>query len=253
MAKRRGRPPKRRPPQYSLGKANPLPGPLWNLWLQHVLLKGPTWLHVALLLTHVLCCRITEILKLRKCDIDFKRGSVWVAALKNGRAMVKHVLKPAMAKLRHLRDHGVAKMRTQKKGMMGTVREMDRWKFPVEQDSYLFPAIRSDCHTRHINKNTVCRAISRIRSSFDPPKSLFVQPKSIRSHSGRHRMVNDMKRCGVPDGTAMHFARIVDRRTFLGYGALDDTQAGQMLGNNSKLNKTMSEIYGRVPSKKKRR
>ena len=178
---------------------------------------------------------------------------MWVAALKKGRAMAKPVLKPAMAKLRHLRDHGVGKMRTQKKGMMGTVRQMDRWRFPVEKDGYLFPAIRSDCHTRYINKNTVCRAISRIRSSFEPPKNLFVQPKTIRSHSGRHRMVNDLKRCGVADGTAMHFARIVGRRTFLGYGALDDTQAGQMLGNNAKLNKTMSEIYGKGPSKKKRR
>ncbi len=128
--------------------------------------------------------------------------------------MVKHVLKPAMVKLRRLRDVGVAKVRTRNKGLMGMVRETDRWKFPSEEDKYLFPAIRSDCHTKHVNKDTVCRAISRIRSSFEPPKNLYVQKGTIRSHSGRHRMVNDLKRCGVADGTAMHFARIVDRRTF---------------------------------------
>ena len=212
MARRgRGRPRKRRPPQYSLGKASSLPGPLWELWLKHVLAMGPTWLYVSLLLTHMLCCRITEILKLRRRDINFKRGTIFVAPLKKGPAMTKHVMKPAMAKLRSLRDKGVAKVRSRNKGMWGMVKEMDRWKFPSDPDDFLFPASRNDCHTRHANKNTVCKAIARIRDSFDPP--VPVQTQTIRSHSGRQRFVNDMKRCGVADGTAMHFARIVDRRT----------------------------------------
>lgn len=281
MARGRGRPRKRRPPQYSLGKACSLPGPLWELWLKHVLASGPTWLYVSLLLTHVLCCRITEILKLKRKDINFKRGTVFVAPLKKGPAVTKYVMKAAMSKLRSLRDRGVAKVRSRKKGMWGMVKETDRWKFPVEQDDFLFPASRSDCHTKHTNKNTVCKAIARIRDSFDPPK-VPVRTQSIRSHSGRQRMVNDMKRCGVADGTAMHFARIVDRRTgdsekqstetccttdavvmclgglttnlsrtFLGYGALDDVQTGQILGSNVKLSKTMNEIYG-PPMKKKK-
>lgn len=211
MARKRGRPPKRRPPKYRLGKACALPGPLWDLWLKHVLDKGPTWLYVCLLLTHVLCCRVTEVLRLRKRDINFKRSTVFVGPLKKGRPMVKHVMKPAMAKLRSLRDQGVARRRTKNKGMWGAIKEMDRWQIPVHADDFLFPSSRSDCETPHMNKNTVCKAIDRIRSSFDPP--MTIQTKTIRSHSGRHRMVNDLKRCGVPEGTAMHFARIVDRRT----------------------------------------
>ena len=62
-------------------------------------------------------------------------------------------------------------------------------------------------------------------------------------------MVNDMKRCEVPDLTAMHFARIVDRRTYLGYGQLDDLQAGSQLAKNKKLNQALSQLY---QTKKKR-
>ena len=40
-------------------------------------------------------------------------------------------------------------------------------------------------------------------------------------------------------------------RTFLGYGALDDTQTGQALESNTKLSKTMAEMYG--PPLKKRK
>ena len=213
MARRRGRPPKRRPPQFRLGKANPLAGPLWELWVRHVLNTGPTWVYVALLLTHILCCRITEILKLRLGDFNFKRGTVFVGPLKKGPGMTKHVMKAAMGKLRQLRDRGVGKMRERNKGMWGKVREMDRWRFPTETDGFLFPAGRCDSHTKHTNKNTVCKAVGRIRTSFEAPKHLWVQNKTIRTHSGRHRMVNGMKRCGVADGTAMHYARIVDRRT----------------------------------------
>lgn len=36
-----GRPRKRRPAQYSLGKASALPPPLWELWLKHILAMGP--------------------------------------------------------------------------------------------------------------------------------------------------------------------------------------------------------------------
>ena len=211
MARKRGRPRKRRAPQYRLGKACALAGPLWEKWLQHILTTGPTWVYVAVLLTHVLCCRISEVLKLKRGDVDFKGGTVYVAPLKRGHAVTKHVMKAAMNKLRTLRDKGVGKMRQRNKGMWGTVREMDRWKFPKALDDYLFPASRSDSHTRHMNKDTACRAVSRIRKSFNPPG--HVETKSIRTHSGRHRMVNDLKRCGVADGSAMHFARIVDRRT----------------------------------------
>ena len=40
-------------PVSALGSADPLMGPLWKMWLDHVLEVGPTWLYVVLMLTHV--------------------------------------------------------------------------------------------------------------------------------------------------------------------------------------------------------
>ena len=164
-------------------------------------------------MTHMLCCRITEILKLRRADIDFKKGAVFVASLKKGPAIIKHIMKPAMKKLRDLRAKGVGRTRTRNMGMWGRQRFQDTWSFPEEGGSYLLPSLRADAHKRHINKDTVCKAVSRLRDSFQVPKSYHIQTTSIRSHSGRHRMVNDMRCCGVPDATATHYARIKDQRT----------------------------------------
>ena len=64
------------------GPAASLPGKLWAAWTQHLLATGPTWVWVAVVLTHILCCRITEVLSLRKRDFDFKKRCVTVRALK---------------------------------------------------------------------------------------------------------------------------------------------------------------------------
>ena len=191
-----------------------MPGPLWNLWLAHVLREGPTWLHVALMLTHMLCLRITEVLRLRARDFNFKTQCVFIAPLKRGTAAWKHLLKPALAKLRLLKAHGVNRKRSRSKGMWGRVTFQDKWVFPREPDQLLFPALRADCNTKHINKDTACKAVSRLRATFSiPPKvSVAIVTQNIRTHSGRHRMVNDMKRCDVAEATAMQYARIVDRR-----------------------------------------
>ena len=149
MPRKRGRPPKRRAPKYRLGKAAAMPGPLWNLWLVHVLREGPTWLHVALMLTHMLCLRITEVLRLRARDFNFKTQCVFIAPLKRGTAAWKHLLKPALAKLRLLKAHGVNRKRSRSKGMWGRVTFQDKWVFPREPDQLLFPALRADCNTKH--------------------------------------------------------------------------------------------------------
>ena len=201
-------------------------------------------------MTHMCCCRISEILKLKRRDIDFRLGTVYVAPMKKGPAVVKHILKPAMMKLRALRDRGASKQRSRCMGMWGVQSFKDCWRFPKDSNAYLFPSLRAHAGSPRITKDTVCRAISRLRQSFDPPKNVQAFPKqAVRSHSGRHRMVNDMKRCEVPDLTAMHFARIVDRGTYLGYGQLDDLQAGSQLAKNKKLNQALSQLY---QTKKKR-
>ena len=60
MPRRPGRPRKKKSSKKRLGKATPLPGDLWCQWLQHVLDNGQTWRYVALLLSHLLCLRITK-------------------------------------------------------------------------------------------------------------------------------------------------------------------------------------------------
>lgn len=64
------------------GQAASLPGKLWSAWTKHLLSTGPTWIFVAISLTHILCCRITEVLWLRKQDFDFKQLFVTIRALK---------------------------------------------------------------------------------------------------------------------------------------------------------------------------
>ena len=64
-----------------LGQASSLPGPLWNAWRKHVL-EHSSWLYVAVTLTHMLCCRITEVLLLQRRHFDFKRKHVTIPKLK---------------------------------------------------------------------------------------------------------------------------------------------------------------------------
>ena len=65
-----------------LGQAEALHGPLWNQWRQHVLKTGPTWLFVVISLAHMLCCRVTEILKLTGDDFSFRHRFVRIKPLK---------------------------------------------------------------------------------------------------------------------------------------------------------------------------
>ena len=58
-------------PANLLGQASTLPGSTWNKWRKHVLNVGPTWLFVAVTLTHCLRCRISEVLALKSEDFNF--------------------------------------------------------------------------------------------------------------------------------------------------------------------------------------
>ena len=120
-----------------------------------------------------------------------------------GTAAWKHVLKPALAKLRLLKAHGVNKKRSRSKGMWGRVTFQDKWAFPREPDQLLFPALRADCNTKHVNNDTACKAVSRLRAAFSiPPKvSVAKHPDSLwpASHGERHEAM----RCCGSDGNAV--------------------------------------------------
>ena len=65
-----------------LGQATSLPGPLWNAYRKHVLAHS-SWLYVLVTLTHALCLKVTETLKLRRSDFDFKKKHVTIQMLLN--------------------------------------------------------------------------------------------------------------------------------------------------------------------------
>ena len=65
-----------------LGQAAVLSGKMWAQWANHILKSSTTWLYVAIFLTHALCARITEVLKLKGADFNWAGKTVTVAALK---------------------------------------------------------------------------------------------------------------------------------------------------------------------------
>ena len=73
--------------------------------------------------------------------------------------------------------------------------------------------MRSDSADIHRNKDTACKAVSRLRATFEPGPGHYINTGLIRTHSGRHRMINDCKHAGLADDISMHFARITDKRT----------------------------------------
>jgi len=54
-----------------LGQAAVLPGKMWTQWRNHILKTFATWLYVVVTLTHALCARVSEVLKLRASDLHW--------------------------------------------------------------------------------------------------------------------------------------------------------------------------------------
>ena len=65
-----------------LGQAAMLTGKMWTQWRNHILKTSSTWLFVAITLSHALCARITEVLKLKGSDFHWAAKTVTIAALK---------------------------------------------------------------------------------------------------------------------------------------------------------------------------
>lgn len=104
--------------------------------------------------------------------------------------------------------------------MHGTQAINDMWNWPDAPEHYLFPARRRDNKLRRLTKDTVASAIRRARKTFRVPHIPEVQPGRIRSHSGRHRCINDMKQHNVEQEVGKKYARISDETVYDGYGKL---------------------------------
>ena len=141
------------------GQADPLLGNNWRAWCQHTLSVGPTWVHVACQLAHLLCSRISEILALKASDFDFAAKKVTIKAMKRHLEVKKPMSNAAFKVLTSLREEGCSERRSRAWGSRGLVTYTDAWKWPSEAEmvdgeggqeldgkcgGYLFPATRSD-------------------------------------------------------------------------------------------------------------
>ena len=169
--------------------------------------KGPTWLYVALTCSHLLCCRITEVLRLKAKDFGFEHKVVAISSLKGQAAITKTMSCAAFSTFNRFKDEGISVQRVRGIGCRGRMNVGDKWEWPLEQDGLLFPADRSDSKTAERNKDTVSKAIARSRKSFNAPAGCPVlKVAQIRSHSGRHRAINDMKQHEVNKEVGKTFA-----------------------------------------------
>lgn len=223
----------------SIGKAAVLPGHLWRHWLEHVLQNGRCWLYAGLLISHLLRLRITECMRLTCEDFSFKTSTVYIAPLKRQNGMRKPMLPSVKRILLELKKKGVSRRRSENKGSRGKVTWWDKWKWPAK--GKLFPAQRDDCHTSTRNKDTVAKAISRLRKTFEQPVD-----RTIRSHSGRHTMINTLKATGIPDEVGMFYARISDKQTYAGYGSFTSTQATEFIKKSKTLRKSLVTVYSKT-------
>ena len=149
------------------------------------------------------------------------------------------LLTAVLPALRRLRSKGKSCRRTRKCGARRAESFKDTWKWP-SGNGFLFP---NRTGKGHVTKDIVCHAIIKARKNFSPPKAQMLNPTRVRSHSGRHRMINDLKTSGVPSDAAMVFARIKHKKTFDKYGQMDQEQSGQVLNRNGQLKRTLKALY----------
>ena len=136
------------------GQADCLTGSAWSAWMLHVSRVGPSWLFVLFTLCHLLCCRVTEALKLQLQDIDFENKRVKVKALKR-RADIMKPISPTLQKFleKWQQDGGQTFTYTRKWGKQGLRTYRDTWSFPTEPGQYFFPPKRSDNEMGRMNKD----------------------------------------------------------------------------------------------------
>ena len=96
-----------------------------------------------------------------------------------------------------------------------------------------------------MNKDTCVKAIVRARKTFGAPNDVAAafDQRAIKSHSGRHRMVNDLKAVSVDEAIGMMFGRLRDEESYDHYGKVTCEQAGQVLDANWALTRVLHALY----------
>jgi integrase len=194
-------------------------------------------------LGHLLCLRVTEILNLRPEDFNLEVGTVRVQALKRQKTTDKVMGEAAVNFVRKLMDEGFSVRRVKHTGMRGRREMLDAWYWPDKPEHYLFPASRRDSSRVNRGKDVVAKAIRNARRSFRIPHIPEVNPTRIRSHSGRHRCINDMKHHNVDKEVGKKYARISDDGVYQNYGKLSAQQAGKKLKLNQELQTFWKNMY----------
>ncbi len=198
---------RRRKTKKSRGLAEPLLSLAWICWAQHVLACRPTWLYVASCLTHLFCCRITEITRFTVEDFtldDEDSPKVQVAALNKQAAVEKPLSEAAVAQLKKWKEEGgVCVLRKRRRGCHGSVSIDDKWVWP---ESGLL-------------SSTVAKAIRVCRQTFCP---CWHAPTSKLTASA---------------------ATAADDGVWHKYGRVTSEQAGIVLGRNKALQQSWRSMY----------
>ena len=220
-----------------------LEGGLWIAWCQHLLRESTTWVYVLTILCHMFCLRVTEGLRLKASDFNWKTRSVRVGPLKRAPEVHKKIMSAYLPLLRRLRQEGKSRRRNKSWGALGKRVFTDKWEWPCGQ-KYLFP---NRTGKGHRTKDIVCHTIAKVRKSFRPPAGCSLgDPSLVRSHSARHRKINDMKASGASPEEGMTFARIKHKKTYDRYGKISQHQAGEALQRNKRLQKALKSLYSKV-------
>ena len=220
------------------GSASSLPGESFTEFLAHCKKTAPVWLHIFAKVDHALGNRVTETLELQGDHVDFKKGRVLIHGLKGHGIVYKPLVPHARKILAQLKKKAVTTTRKVKRGACddATVTETWRWS-----KGYLFPRNcdqkqpapggcgRKPPGGNRITKDTVSKAIIRARKTFKSSR-VDVSTCSIRSHSFRHRWINDAKNAGLPKEVAMKYCLIKDEDTYMKvYGRPTMEQAGDII------------------------
>ena len=78
-------------------------------------------------------------------------------------------------------------------------------------------------------------ALRKARSTFVPPVPGEVRLDRIRSHSARHRCINELKSSNCVPEAGKKFARIASDSVWSGYGKLSEQQVCSVLRRNTEL------------------